>query len=94
MTRACVPVAKTHVGDGQWHQAKLEFDFTRDFAVESLLIAPRINEVGAVADGEWLVDDIECIENPGWAEAGDRGTAHAGTSDATGPSSGSCDAGG
>ena len=63
VTRACVPASKAHVGDGQWHQGKLEFDFTRDFAVEGVLIAPRINEVGAVADGEWLVDDIECIEN-------------------------------
>jgi hypothetical protein len=63
VTRACVPAAKAHVGDGQWHQAKLEFDFTRDFAVEGVLIAPRINEAGAVGDGEWLVDDIECVEN-------------------------------
>ncbi|MEI7937421.1 MAG: discoidin domain-containing protein [Verrucomicrobiota bacterium] len=63
VTRVCAPAAKAHVGDGQWHQAKLEFDFTRDFAVESVLIAPRINETGTVGDGEWLVDDIECIEN-------------------------------
>ena len=63
VTRVCVPAVKAHVGDGQWHQAKLEFDFTRDFAVEGVLIAPRINETGTVGDGEWLVDDIECVEN-------------------------------
>ena len=63
VTRVCLPAAKAHVGDGQWHQAKLEFDFTHDFAVEGVLLAPRINETGAVADGEWLVDDIECVEN-------------------------------
>ena len=63
VTRVCVPAAKADVGDGQWHQAKLEFDFTRDTAVEGVLIAPRINEAGAAADGEWLVDDIECYEN-------------------------------
>ena len=63
VTRVCAPAAKAHVGDGQWHQAKLEFDFTRDFAVQGVLIAPRINETGTVGDGEWLVDDIECVEN-------------------------------
>ena len=63
VTRVCLPAAKEHVGDGQWHQAKLEFDFTRDFAVQGSLIAPRINETGAMGDGEWLVDDIECVEN-------------------------------
>jgi hypothetical protein len=32
------PAAKANVGDGQWHQAKLEFDFTRDSAEEGVLI--------------------------------------------------------
>jgi hypothetical protein len=63
VTRVCVPAAKAHVGDEQWHQGKLEFDFTRDPAVGSVLIAPRINETGTVGDGEWLVDDIACVEN-------------------------------
>jgi hypothetical protein len=50
---------KEHVGDGQWHQASFEFDFSGR-RLSYCLIAPRINEgVTKTGDGDWLVDAIE-----------------------------------
>lgn len=51
-------VPQAQVGDGQWHEASLDFDFCSNFAVAGVLIAPRVNESAATGDGEWLVDDF------------------------------------
>ncbi len=53
-------VPSDHVGDGQWHQGTIDFDFS-SAQNSSILIAPRINELSQVGDGEWLLDDFECI---------------------------------
>ena len=52
------------VGDGQWHEATIEFDFTTA-GLRRCLIAPRINEATPTGEGEWLIDDIEVTAAPG-----------------------------
>jgi len=57
-TRQGFSPPKEHVGDGQWHEASFEFDFSPQ-RVSHCLIAPRINENTAqTADGDWLLDAI------------------------------------
>jgi len=63
LTRVWTAVPEAHVGDGNWHEGKLKFDFTTNMAVDSVLLGPRVNEVGPAGEGEWLVDDIECFED-------------------------------
>jgi hypothetical protein len=57
---------KEYIGDGQWPEGRVEFDFTANPAATQILIAPRINET---ADGQvtnqaadWLLDDFTCVE--------------------------------
>jgi uncharacterized repeat protein (TIGR01451 family) len=53
-------VPPEHVGDGEWHQAEIEFDFTAREDAKQVHFAPRINETTAErADGEFLLDDVE-----------------------------------
>lgn len=61
--RTIFKVPAGHVGDGQWHARKLEFDYTANPAVTRILIAPRVNEATAAAAGDWLVDDFVCVES-------------------------------
>ena len=61
--RTTFKVPAGHVGDGQWHAQKLQFDYTANSAVARILIAPRINEATAAAEGDWLVDDLTCVES-------------------------------
>jgi len=51
-----VPAA--HVGDGQWHEGIVEFDFSSSSAARYVHAAPRVNEVGRASRGEILFDDI------------------------------------
>ena len=55
----CVPAE--HVADGQWHQARIEFDFVQDPSVAQVLLAPRVNENTPVETGVWIIDDISCL---------------------------------
>jgi hypothetical protein len=49
------------VGDGKWHQAEFEFDFT-DLRAGHSVCAPRINEfTPATGEGELLLDDVEVL---------------------------------
>lgn len=52
-------VPPEHVGDGQWHQGVVEFDFTNRADAHSIHVAPRVNEGGTAAPGEILFDSIE-----------------------------------
>jgi hypothetical protein len=61
--RTIFKVPAAHVGDGQWHPRKLGFDYTANPAVTRILIAPRVNEATAAAEGAWLVDDFVCVES-------------------------------
>ena len=51
-----VPAA--HVGDGQWHEGVVEFDFSGSSAARYVHAAPRVNEGGRASRGEILFDDI------------------------------------
>ena len=59
--RAHFTVPKEHVGDGQWHRARLKFDFRKDPTVQWALFASRIEG----AAGEFLLDDFAYVERVG-----------------------------
>lgn len=60
LSRVEYTVPKEHVGDGQWHQGSLEVQFLQAECT-GMLICPRINENSDQGDGEWIIDDVECI---------------------------------
>jgi hypothetical protein len=55
-TTYVVPAAD--VGDGQWHRAVLEYDFSTSPTITRVTLAPRINETGVMGTGEIIFDDI------------------------------------
>jgi len=59
--RATFTVPENHIGDGQWHHARLKYDFTDNPEVESVHFAVRI--VGS--EGELLLDDVSYVEQVG-----------------------------
>jgi hypothetical protein len=59
--RATFTVPEGHVGDGQWHHARLKYDFTTDSTVKLVHFAARI--VGSA--GELLLDDISYVPHVG-----------------------------
>jgi len=59
--RATFTVPEGHVGDGQWHHARLKYDFTDNPEVKSVHFAVRI--LGS--QGELLLDDVSYIERVG-----------------------------
>ncbi|MDM8006026.1 MAG: discoidin domain-containing protein [Phycisphaerae bacterium] len=59
--RAGYQLPAEHIGDGQWHQGRAEFDFSSHANAKAVIVAPRINEQTTVAAGEWLVDDVEVV---------------------------------
>lgn len=60
--------APEHVGDGQWHEAVLDFDL-RGQQTRCCLVAPRVNEsTPATGDGEWLIDDVRVYRTQPKAE--------------------------
>jgi hypothetical protein len=61
--RTTFKVPAAHVGDGQWHTQRIEFDYTANPAVTGILIGPRVNEATSAAEGAWLLDDFVCLES-------------------------------
>lgn len=61
--RVALKIPNEHVGDGQWHQASVDFDFLSSPLAAGIILAPRINEASASGEGEWLVDDFAVVEN-------------------------------
>lgn len=59
--RAAFIVPNEHVGDGQWHHARLKYDFTKSEKVKSVLFAARLEGTS----GELLLDDFSYIERIG-----------------------------
>ncbi len=59
--RATYTVPAEHVGDGQWHHARLKYDFTGQPDVRFVHFAARI--VGR--SGELLLDDVSYVERVG-----------------------------
>jgi hypothetical protein len=64
--RVGATVPQDHVGDGQWHQGKLNFEFGARPGTEKVFVAARINETSSgritEQEGEWLLDDFVCVE--------------------------------
>jgi len=65
VTRAAWTVPVKYIGDGKWHLGELEFDFTAYTAVAAVVAAPRVNENSISAEGDWLIDDFECLGSLG-----------------------------
>jgi len=59
--RAAFVVPVQHVGDGQWHHARLKYDFTENEKAKWVHFSARI--VGTA--GELLLDDVSYIERVG-----------------------------
>ncbi len=59
--RAVFEVPAEHVGDGEWHQGVLKYDFTATPEVEWVQVSPRISGKGA----RLLLDDIRWVERVG-----------------------------
>lgn len=58
--REIYTVPAEHVGDGKWHLATIEFNFSSREDAKQVHFAPRINEVTSEkAAGEFLLDDVE-----------------------------------
>jgi hypothetical protein len=62
VARTAYQVPRQHAGDGQWHQGKLDFDFTGQAGTTAVIIAPRVNEQAPPSGGDWLIDDVEAVE--------------------------------
>lgn len=59
--RATFKVPQDHVGDGQWHEGRLKFNFSSNPKVRWVQISPRL-----VGDpGEWLLDDVTYVSSIG-----------------------------
>ncbi|MFQ6133347.1 MAG: hypothetical protein ACE5R4_14990 [Armatimonadota bacterium] len=54
-------IPEAHVGDGQWHQGRLKYDFADDPKVKWVQIAPRLTG----GPGELLLDDISWVAQVG-----------------------------
>lgn len=59
--RATFTIPEDHIGDGQWHHARLKYDYTDNPKVKSVHFAARI--VGTA--GELLLDDVQYIAQVG-----------------------------
>ncbi len=59
--RARLTLPPEHVGDGQWHQGAVKYDFTDNPKVKWVHISPRLRG----GRGEMLLDDIEYVESIG-----------------------------
>ncbi len=56
--RQVFTVPSEHIGDDQWHQGEIEFDFRQREDAKHVHFAPRINESSEKGSGEMLVDDV------------------------------------
>jgi hypothetical protein len=59
--RAGFTVPKEHVGDGQWHHGRLKYDFSKNPAVKSTIIAARLEGTA----GELLLDSVSYVDRVG-----------------------------
>jgi hypothetical protein len=59
--RAGFKVPKEHVGDGQWHRARLKYDFTKNEKVKTVIFAARLEGTS----GELLLDDFSYVDRVG-----------------------------
>ncbi len=59
--RATYEIPASHVGDGQWHEAALKYDFTDNDKAKWVHVAVRL-QGGA---GEMLFDDVKWVEKVG-----------------------------
>lgn len=59
--RARFTVPKEHIGDGQWHPARLKYDYTANPKVKGVHFACRIEG----SAGELLLDDLAYVEKVG-----------------------------
>lgn len=59
--RATFEVPAEHIGDGNWHQGVLAYDFTDSAAVKWVHLSPRILGTSA----EWIIDAVEWVESVG-----------------------------
>ncbi len=84
--RAAYDIPPAHVGDGQWHEGRLKYDFTAVEKARWVQISPRItggpgelllDDIGYVPSvGPWLsLDDVEIVESQ--REPGERCTIRA-----------------
>lgn len=53
-------------GDGKWHIGAIAFDYSKILEVNSVQVAPRINEGGEPGPGGMILDDIRYVERMGW----------------------------
>jgi len=60
-SRVTFTVPEEHVGDGEWHEGRLKYDFTNSSKVKWIQVSPRL--VGG--EGELLLDDILYVERVG-----------------------------
>jgi hypothetical protein len=59
--RAKYIIPKSHIGDGKWHKATIDFDYLDFPNVEKVLIGARINESGIAGEGHFLIDSVSLI---------------------------------
>lgn len=59
--RAAFTVPKDHVGDKQWHHARLKYDFSKSAKVKTVIFAARLEGTS----GELLLDDFSYIDRVG-----------------------------
>ena len=59
--RATFTILEEHIGDGQWHNGRLKYDFTDNPKVKWVHFSARI--VGAA--GEFFLDDVSYVEKVG-----------------------------
>ncbi|MBC7330279.1 hypothetical protein H5T88_07980 [bacterium] len=59
--RAKYIIPKSHIGDGKWHKATIDFDYLDFLNVEKVLIGARINESGVDGAGHFLIDCVSLI---------------------------------
>lgn len=59
--RAAFTVPRAHVGDGRWHRDRFAYDFTKNPAARSVIVAARIEGKA----GELLLDDFAYLERAG-----------------------------
>ncbi len=58
VTRVNFVAPAEHVGDGQWHQGSLVFDFRDNPEVRYVHLGARVNEAATNGEGELLIDDL------------------------------------
>ncbi len=61
--RAIFTVPPDHIGDGEWHHARLRFDYSKSESVRWVCFGVRVNP--SSTPGELLLDDVAYVEHVG-----------------------------